>query len=157
MKGTGWIRLERGKAFITNSEVFQFLKRGLPKWGDELVEYWSPESQKFCVGRWRNRIGGWVTELTSYKNPQDVQPDILGFLRYYLSNRQISDSKMLVRYQLDRERHALEVMDQRRQQQAEWKRHRERKRNHARRGNPIHEALPAVKPKGSQEPRIGRV
>jgi hypothetical protein len=147
----GWLQLRRNFVTITNSPALQYLRRELGELGRELVEYYVPSTERYCLGIWRNRLAGYVAELTSYDHPSNVERNLVSYVRYYLQNRQASDSKLAVRAQQSRDRELRRSLEDRARQAAEWRKHRERRKNIHRRGNPASQTGPALRPDTSED------
>lgn len=89
---TAGFPLERGRQVLLDTEVLRHLKRTIGPPSKDLLCYYAPETQKFCVAVWRDRVSGFVSEILSYTRAAKFTRADVGFVRYFLSDQRRRDN-----------------------------------------------------------------
>lgn len=88
--GTAY-QLRRGVAELAETEFSQYIRKELGPEGHRIASYFAPASCKFCVGVWRDKDRGLVTELLA-RDPRDPFTRMdAEFLRHYVSPQRPRD------------------------------------------------------------------
>lgn len=101
------LALTRDNAIICETEFLRFLRREFPSAGESLVTYYAPGSGRWCLGLWKDRMAGYVQEITSWRCEQELTRGRVAFIRYWLSNARRIDNKEFGRRQRSNRRREL--------------------------------------------------
>lgn len=107
MKPVG-IPLIRGMQVVRETPVLRCLRRRYPRHAQDLVSYYNVLNGRTSIGIWRNRIAGYVHEITSYGPGDPFLSKALWFVGYWLSGRRQRDRRSVQREVGGRGRSAMQ-------------------------------------------------
>lgn len=92
------LHLDPDEETLCTPEFLRFLQRNLGAAAKDLCCYRVRRNGRFCIGKWVNRDRGLVYEIMSYGTPAEITHSDVEFVKYWLSDRRLSDNRDAVRY-----------------------------------------------------------
>ena len=98
------IPLSRESVIIADTELLRYLRREFPSAGNSLVTYFAKGTRRWCLAVWKDKMKGYVQEITSWGSPAELTRPKMFFIRWWLSDARRKGNKEFMSYRKSKAR-----------------------------------------------------